>query len=225
MINDLINEWILSGRVHGPKEADDALLGALEANAKVRDPEASEKGYFSSISGAPCYFFAPEESTYSIDDIATALSREHRFANQTRRDLNPYSVAQHSVLVSRLCRPENALVGLLHDATEAFIKDLPTQLKRYLNRNSCGAYRQLEEAWAEDIGRRFGVDLASLPKDVKAADLIALELERHDILEHGSMWASWGSVERPTLLPRIRPETAMHAKSAFLARFKELTSK
>jgi hypothetical protein len=34
-------------------------------------------------------------------------------------------VAEHSVRVSLLCRPDDALWGLLHDASEAFLTDVP----------------------------------------------------------------------------------------------------
>src|ERR1035441_5569037 len=36
---------------------------------------------------------------------------------------------EHSVHVSQLCLPEHALWGLLHDASEAYLVDLPRPLK------------------------------------------------------------------------------------------------
>ena len=52
-----------------------------------------------------------------IADIAHALSQQCRFAGHTRTF---YSVAEHSVRVSLLCRPEDALWGLLHMLPKPF---------------------------------------------------------------------------------------------------------
>lgn len=62
-----------------------------------------------------------------IDDIAHALSNLCRFGGHTRRF---YSVAEHSIHVSYLCDPADAMTGLLHDAAEAYLMDLPRPIKQ-----------------------------------------------------------------------------------------------
>lgn len=216
----MVESWLLS-RAHMPAETDAALVAALADSLKVRDDELRGLGYFSGLSGNVELLHAPEQSYIDIHDIASVLSRLPRWGGRTRADLLPYSVAQHSVMVSKLCRPENALIALLHDATEAYLGDVISPMKRILPQ-----YQQMEELWALAIGERFGLGdrLHNLPADVKCADLIALELERHDLLVHGETWHKWGMSQRPTMLPRIRPEAAPVARSMFMSRFNELAT-
>jgi len=79
----------------------------------------------------------PQPDDFILDDIAIGLSHVARFNGQT--DWH-YSVAQHSVLVARylLARYNDttlALQGLLHDASESVICDLPTPVKRLIGRS------------------------------------------------------------------------------------------
>jgi hypothetical protein len=61
-----------------------------------------------------------------IRDIAEHLSNETRYAGA----VGFYSVAQHCVLVSEYFdTPEQILAGLLHDAEEAYFKDMPSPIK------------------------------------------------------------------------------------------------
>lgn len=62
-----------------------------------------------------------------IRDIAHALARINRFNGHTRGVLN---VADHSIRASRRVPPEYALEALLHDASEAYLGDVPSPLKR-----------------------------------------------------------------------------------------------
>lgn len=224
-LTDRINAWIVSK--HDLAE-DSLLLRELEESTRVRGEPDAVAGYFSSVSGGACYLARPMDSCIRIFDIALSLSRVARWGGRTSPDKTFYSVAEHSVRVSQLCRPEHALLGLLHDAPEAYLGDVISPLKRKLK----DVYGPLEASWAKAIGHhlelpRFGFHseaLAYLPPDVKVADLIALEVERHDLLTRGEMWKHWGSLERPTLLPTIDPMNEFEAFWLFMARYRELTA-
>ena len=68
----------------------------------------------------------PREDEVDIRDIAHGLATTNRYGGQFPA---PFSVAQHSCMVSELCQPANALVALLHDAEEAYTGDLIKPLK------------------------------------------------------------------------------------------------
>lgn len=74
------------------------------------------------------------DNDVDIFDIAEHLSKIPRFAGACRPNL---SVAQHSVAVSALMErdgggPIAGLVGLFHDAHEAYFGDIPTPFTDYL---------------------------------------------------------------------------------------------
>jgi hypothetical protein len=115
---------------------------------------------------------APERSRYDITDIARGLSHTARFSGQTQR---VYTVAQHSVLVSKLVPPEHALEGLLHDGTEAFLCDVPSPLKRMLP-----GYVELEKRAEADMCKRFGMKFPFHPS-IKEADIRVFLAERRDM--------------------------------------------
>ena len=159
----------------------------------------------------------PAPSDVHIEDIAIALSRQCRFGGHVRRDVEHYSVAQHSVIVSRVCRPEHAFIGLMHDAAEAYVQDVVRPLKRVLG----SVYTRAEQAWALAIGQRFGLGdaLVVLPEDVLDADDAALATERRDLIDHRGR--DWQLRARP-LQERIHPLRGHLAYRLFMNRFEEL---
>lgn len=158
----------------------------------------------------------PDPALIRIEDIAHALSCMPRFAGHTRWF---YSVAQHSVHVSRLVPPELAKAALLHDAAEAYILDMPTPVKALLPE-----YRVMEAGITRAIGYAFR--LGRLPDlsrpwmcpEIKHADTVALATEKRDLMRN----ASWWSVPVEPDEARIVPLLPQQAEQLFLARWAEV---
>lgn len=75
---------------------------------------------------------SPDPETIVVDDIVHHLAHECRFAGACGTF---YSVAQHSQIVAAMVEVEDrgaALYGLLHDAHEYLLKDIPQPLKTAL---------------------------------------------------------------------------------------------
>jgi len=116
----------------------------------------------------------PRPEDVDIIDIAHALSNENRFAGHTIR---AYSVAEHSVRVAALLPVELKLWGLLHDAAEAYVKDIPKPLKAMLPE-----YRAIEERIQRAVCVRFGLQWL-MPAEVEEADAIMLRVEALSLFE------------------------------------------
>jgi hypothetical protein len=120
-------------------------------------------------SGRQFWPMDPRPHEVFIEDIAHALAMICRFGGHCRRF---YSVAEHSVLISRAAAPEHKLWALLHDAPEAYIGDTIRPLKKHLN-----GHRQAEQKIMRAICVRFNLHL-ELPASIKALDLAILMDER-----------------------------------------------
>lgn len=157
----------------------------------------------------------PRPEDVRLEDIARHLAKEQRFGGAVH--LEHYSVAEHSVLVSRLVRPPNAILGLFHDAAEAYLKDIPTPVKLLLG----DVYKDLERRWLLAIGRAIGLGdrLAELPVDVKIADSVALATEYRDCFFDGRP----GNDVEPSDY-QIAGCTPRAAYRTFMKRWFELTS-
>lgn len=164
----------------------------------------------------------PDADEIRIEDIAHALANQGRFSGHTRFR---YSVGEHSVRVSELISEwgwadDVALWGLLHDASEAYLVDLPTPLK--LTREIGEPYRVAEEKLMIAVCARFGLP-ALEPVVVRTADVAMLATEVRDLM-HGDR-SYWKKITAEPIGTRIRPWGADVTEYEFLRRFYELGGK
>jgi hypothetical protein len=101
----------------------------------------------------------PQPEDILIEDIAHGLSRQYRYGGALR----DYTVAQHCVVVTKCVydnwpgEPHQGLnealrLALMHDASEAFIRDMPTPAKRLLP-----DYVDLEHKLMQAVFNKFGI--------------------------------------------------------------------
>lgn len=122
--------------------------------------------------------FDPKPESIDIEDIAHALSHVCRFGGHTKEF---YSVAQHSIEVMELCSDDNKLSALLHDASEAYMCDMPRPIKRHLP-----DYKKVENGLMHAIAQRFDLPWPFSP-EIKQKDSLMLEWEHeHLILNRGN---------------------------------------
>jgi 5'-deoxynucleotidase YfbR-like HD superfamily hydrolase len=156
----------------------------------------------------------PYANAIVIEDIAHSLAMQCRFNGHSSVFM---SVAQHSVMTSYICNFEDALHGLLHDASEAYLSDIPRPLK---NSNEMESYRKLESNLQKMIFERFGLNNEE-PESVRKADNIMLSTEAHMFMKGPHQCYE---IEKP-LLFKFEPLNPNEAELLFMKRFNQLCGK
>lgn len=168
--------------------------------------------WMQTATGAQFWPLDPRPEEVHIEDIAHALSNMCRYAGHCTRF---YSVAQHSVYVSRHLPEDLKLWGLLHDASEAYAVDIPRPLKRFIP-----GYREIEDRIMSAIAARFGL-VGDMPKEVIRVDNAILCDEASQLmLPPPSDWC----LPEPPLGIVIEVMDPDEAKWTFLNEFYDLTS-
>jgi len=164
----------------------------------------------------------PRAEEVFIEDIAHALSMQCRYAGHTD---NFYSVGEHSVHVSYIVPPRMALLGLLHDSTEAYLVDVPRPVKRHLTN-----YKKIEQLNWTVIAERFDLpEYGTQWSEIHRADAEMLAAERAVLMKplpagHSLHAYAMGDVHAYAMGDvQIEGWSPRYAKERFLRRFKELT--
>lgn len=162
----------------------------------------------------------PHRGAIDLHDIAHSLSLLCRYAGHIDRF---YSVAQHSIMVSLLVPAKDALWGLMHDASEAYLLDIPAPLKKM---DALRPYREAEAKLMRAIALTFHME-SEQPESIHEADLKARRVEAEELMSPPvDNWTSnlpeYSANDR-ILFKRIANMGMYQAEKAFLARYEEIT--
>lgn len=182
----------------------------MPANTRCGNLAASPTAWIQTYTGRQFWPLAPKAADVCIEDIAHALSQKCRYAGHTH---SFYSVAEHSVYVSRHVPPALALWGLLHDASETYLPDVPRPIKA-----SLPGFRDIEARVMRAIMDWFILD-AIEPPEVKRVDLAILGDERRYMMKETPH--DW-QLPEPMLGIVIEGWEPERAEQEFLIRFTDL---
>lgn len=177
---------------------------------------ADELSWIQTHSGKRVDMTDLRDDSLDIDDIAHSLAHQARYNGHGRIF---YSVAEHCVLMADWILAETgdaqiAYAGLMHDASEAYISDIPKPFKRFLTN-----YHELEHRFMEAIARVYGFTYP-LPSIVKVADSRIVLDERVKLFETIRADWTWASSEPLGVeISGLEPEAA---KRLFLERYETL---
>ena len=134
----------------------------------------NEEPVIRTFSGKWVNVFEPKKDSIVIEDIAHALSNLCRFGGHPPKH---YSVGQHSVHCCQMIKREHKFAALLHDASEAYMVDIPSPIKRNL-----ANYKEIEDGLMKVIAEVFGFQYP-FHKDIHTVDNLMLQIEWDNIFE------------------------------------------
>lgn len=215
-------------RPTGPRgtvlSSDGRLVELDHASGSLEEHEPNHD-WIQTYSGVAFPFLRPRREHIKLEDVAHALSNLCRFGGHTREF---FSVAQHSVLVATILAEDRGWtwdspivrLGLLHDAAEAYLVDVPRPIKQYL-----AEYKVIEEGILRAIFRRFSLgelDWSGYHDEIKYADNVALVTEHRDLQGPGERPWSTEFLAYPARKDEINPLPPKAARAIFLEKCAEV---
>ena len=179
------------------------------------------------VSGRKINVTEPDPSTIEITDIAWSLSRMPRFSGHSIPYI-PYSVAQHCIQVMKELAPHGPRIqlhGLLHDAAEAYINDLPSPIKHIPEIHA--VISKLEDKLMITIYDAIGIDPPTEEEEliVKIADKHQQAVEAYNFMySRGHDW-NLPKVSFQKLQEFEQPLTSTKAYDLYLKYFELLIEK
>jgi len=167
--------------------------------------------WVTTFTGKKFHFLDPQPEEIDIVDIAHSLSITCRFGGQCKEF---YSVAEHSIRMAEIVSEKYKLLALLHDASEAYLPDLPRPMKAELPE-----FKKMEKNILWAIWEKFmpGYPWGLFLDVIKEADNILLATEARDLMANMDDWAP---LPKP-LKEKIKPMKSKAVESLFLFTFKE----
>lgn len=117
---------------------------------------------------------------FDIIDIAHSLSNLCRFAGHVTKF---YSVAEHSLNVANHLPKDLFLTGLLHDASEAYMVDIPKPLKKYLPQ-----YKEMEYYLQIKLSEFFDLPWPWSEEVYKVDWMMTITEAKNLMLDRGDIW-------------------------------------
>lgn len=169
--------------------------------------------WLQTFSGKAFYPLEPRIEDIDIYDIGHSLAMQCRYNGHVS---SFYSVAEHSVHVSRVVPSEDALWALLHDSTETYVGDMIRPLKKNIE-----LFSEIEYRIMRKIVDKFNLQSYSMPDSVREADNRIIENERIALLKDPPL--PWTFVGEPYPEINIQAWDPLVAEYQFFNRFFELT--
>lgn len=179
----------------------------------IIDPKfEKDDEWLHTYTGRAFYPLDPKADDIHINDIAHGLSHICRYNGQCSMF---YSVAEHCVLLYKVLPPELRFWGLMHDASEAYLCDVPRPYKHALTN-----YKEIEEKIMQVVAKKYGLSWP-IPDEVKSFDTQIILNEKTTLFKNSPKpWRIQGE-PIPNVHIRCWPPTT--AKAQFLSAFAECT--
>jgi hypothetical protein len=190
--------------------------------AQVDDPmRVTMAPVIGTASGGSFSPLNPRVQDVRVEDIAHALSHICRYTGHTSEF---YSVASHSIAMSDILYQEDptdldgALAALFHDASEAYLVDVPKPLKPWFPEY------EMREAEIERVIALALLLPYPLPARVKKLDRDIVVAEVAQFFPRGSfLHQRYGLDVPPCFQGKIRSYGPEEGRDVFLARYQHLT--
>lgn len=180
--------------------------------------ERPDSDWILTFTGRRFWPLDPRPEDIALEDIAHALAMKCRYSGHC---IQFYSVAQHSRIISYHVPEGFEAYGLLHDAAEAYLPDVPRPIKA-----SIPGFDKMEARIMRAVYERFG--LADFydggdPPEVKRIDTRILGDEMRQLMPDGHESYGFDPIKRfGSLGVTIVPDSPKQAEYAFLKRAEEL---
>lgn len=155
----------------------DKIIVSGLTQPKIRNHEDGvyygQAGYIETFTGQHFY---PDDPVFVAEDISHALSLCCRYNGHCGVF---YSVAEHCALVASLMQEEvggDPLEGIMHDALEAYLTDVPSPFKQFLP-----DYKAFDDKLETALRAQFGLP-DKKTEECKKADWLALFIEAYYLL-------------------------------------------